>query len=403
MSEAKGEKKEKIMIGVISDGKFNSMRMLFLDNLKILLTILVIMHHTMMTYGVLGDWYFKDPNTDEISSTIFIILSGLNQGFFMALFFFISAYFVPESYNRKGPKTFLKDRFIRLGIPFLIYIAIINPVMVYLLSFKSKMLFFESYGSQFQSFEGIMNFLSGNGPLWFLLILMIFAVFYCIWRQIFKTNPEKEAVKKPLSNMTLVITIIIMTVFTFLMRIMFPVNEGDDFLNIQLAHVVQYIIMLILGVFAYQRDWFNNISDKQGKMWLIIALLSIIYYFLLGITVGAMEGGNITLLLGGLHAESFAFALWESIYCMGMCIGLVTLFRKNWNTQGKVSKTLSANSYTMYLIHAPVLVGVSLILVVILIFALLKFVIVLVLVFLLCFLISNFILRRIPGTKRILG
>ncbi|MFX1470743.1 MAG: acyltransferase family protein, partial [Promethearchaeota archaeon] len=121
------------------------------------------------------------------------------------------------------------------------------------------------------------------------------------------------------------------------------------------------------------------------------------------ITVGAMEGGNITLLLGGLHGESFAFALWESIYCIGMCIGLVTLFRKNWSAQGKVSKTLSANSYTMYLIHAPVLVGVSLILVNILIFALLKFVIVLVLVFLLCFLISNFILRRIPGTKRILG
>jgi glucan biosynthesis protein C len=104
-------------------------RMFFLDNLKILLVILVIMHHTMMTYGDLGDWYFKDPNTDEVSSLVFIILSGLNQGFFMALFFFISTYFVPVSYNRKGPKKFLKDRFIRLGIPFLIYIAIVNPIM----------------------------------------------------------------------------------------------------------------------------------------------------------------------------------------------------------------------------------------------------------------------------------
>jgi hypothetical protein len=39
----------------------------------------------------------------------------------------------------------------------------------------------------------------------------------------------------------------------------------------------------------------------------------------------------------------------------------------------------------------------------ILIFALLKFVIVLAIVLLLCFLISHFILRRIPGTKRVLG
>ena len=184
---------------------------------------------------------------------------------------------------------------------------------------------------------------------------------------------------------------------------MFPVNEGNNFLNIKLAHVVQYIIMLILGVVAYQRDWFHNISNKQGKMWLIIALLSIILFFLLGIAAGALEGGNITPLLGGIHWEAFTFALWESIYCMGMCIGLVTLFRKKWNTQGKASKTLSSNSYTMYLIHAPVLVGVSILLVVIPIFALLKFVIALVLVFLLCFLISHFILRRIPGTKRVLG
>jgi len=378
-------------------------RMFFLDNLKILLTILVIMHHTMMTYGVLGDWYFKDPNTDEVSSFIFIILSGLNQGFFMALFFFISTYFIPGSYNRKGPKKFLKDRFIRLGIPYLIYIAIVNPVMEYLLFCESKIPFFQFYALQFQSFAGIEDFLSGNGPLWFVLTLIIFAVFYSLWRQIFKTNSEKETVKKPPSNILLVIIIIIMTVFTFLMRLVFPVNGGVDILNIQLAHVVQYIIMLILGVVAYQRDWFRNISDKQGKMWLIIALLSIIYFFLLGFVAGAIEGGDINALLGGLRWEAFAFALWESIYCMGMCIGLITLFRKKWNTQGKASKTISANSYTMYLIHAPVLVGVSIILVGILIFALLKFVIVLAIVLLLCFLISHFILRRIPGTKRVLG
>ena len=375
-------------------------RMFFLDNLRILLTILVIMHHTMMTYGVLGDWYFKDPNTDEVSSIIFIILSNFNQSFFMALFFFISTYFVPGSYNRKGPKMFLKDRFIRLGIPYLIYIAIVHPVMVYFLYYESQMSFFEFYSLQFQSFEAIGDFLSGSGPLWFVLTLMIFAVFYCLWRQLFRTNFEEETVKKPPSNMILVITIIIMTVFTFLMRLVFPINEGNDILNIQLAHVVQYIIMLILGVVAYQRDWFRNISDKQGKMWLIIALLSIIYFFLLGF---AMEGGDITPLLGGLRWEAFAFALWESIYCMGMCIGLITLFRKKWNTQGKASKTISANSYTMYLIHAPVLVCVSIILVFILIFALLKFVIVLAVVLLLCFLISHFILRRIPGTKRVLG
>ena len=377
-------------------------RMVFLDNLKILLTILVIVHHTLITYGAAGWWYVRDPNTDALTTILFSIIAGLLQGFYMGLFFFISTYFVPGSYNRKGPKKFLKERFIRLGIPYLIYIAIVSPIMIYFLHIASKISFFEFYTSYFQSFGRIGEFLGSNGPLWFILTLMFFALFYCLWRQIYKTNSEKETVKKPPSKILLVIIIIIMTVLTFLMRLVFPMIGGYSFLSIQLAFVVQYIIMLILGVIAYKRDWFRNISDKQGKVWLGIALLSIIFMFFVAISAGALEG-DVTRLVGGFYWQAFAYALWESIYCIGMSIGLITLFRKKLNTQGKASKTVSSNAYTIYLIHAPVLVVISVLFVVILIFALLKFVIVLSIVLFLCFLISHFILRRIPGTKRVLG
>ncbi|HEY0088195.1 MAG TPA: acyltransferase family protein, partial [Candidatus Lokiarchaeia archaeon] len=90
-------------------------RMLFVDNLRILLTILVLAHHTMITYGAAGGWYYRDPYTDELTSIILTICVAFNQAFFMGLFFFISAFFVPGSYDRKGPTQFLKDRFIRLG------------------------------------------------------------------------------------------------------------------------------------------------------------------------------------------------------------------------------------------------------------------------------------------------
>ena len=99
----------------------------------------------------------------------------------------------------------------------------------------------------------------------------------------------------------------------------------------------------------YKRDWFRNISDKQGKVWLGIALFSIIYMFAVLISAGAMEGDP-TKFEGGLHWQSFAYALWESIYCIGISIGLITLFRRKLNTQGKAAKTASPNAYTMYLI-----------------------------------------------------
>ena len=89
-----------------------------------------------------------------------------------------------------------------------------------------------------------------------------------------------------------------MTLFTFLMRLAFPMIGGYSFLSIQMAWVVQYIIMLILGVVAYQRNWFRNISDEQGKLWLVIAILSIFFMTFVAFSAGAFEG-DITLLTGG--------------------------------------------------------------------------------------------------------
>ena len=56
----------------------------------------------------------------------------MNQSYFMSLFFFVSGYFVPASYDRKGRHDFLKDRFHRLGIPFLIMTLIGWPLLVVL-------------------------------------------------------------------------------------------------------------------------------------------------------------------------------------------------------------------------------------------------------------------------------
>jgi peptidoglycan/LPS O-acetylase OafA/YrhL len=45
------------------------------------------------------------------------------------------------------------------------------------------------------------------------------------------------------------------------------------------------------------------------------------------------------------------------IFVVGVCIGLLVLFRTRWNHQGRLAKELAADVYTVYLIHAPVLVG----------------------------------------------
>ena len=54
----------------------------------------------------------------------------LNQSYFMCLFFFLSGYFTPSSYDRKGPMRFLADKLQRLGIPFLAFTFVLGPMLM---------------------------------------------------------------------------------------------------------------------------------------------------------------------------------------------------------------------------------------------------------------------------------
>src|SRR5512136_1594292 len=109
-----------------------AVRLLFVDNIRVFLTILVILHHTMIIYAGTGSWgLYTEGRQDTITTVIGGWFCGVNQAYFMSLFLLISAYFVPGSYDRKGAGHFVKDRLIRLGIPLALYSWIIRPLLIY--------------------------------------------------------------------------------------------------------------------------------------------------------------------------------------------------------------------------------------------------------------------------------
>jgi hypothetical protein len=83
-------------------------RLLFIDNIRIYLTILVILHHLMIIYSGSGGWIYHEGREDAVASAVGGWFTGLNQSYFMGLFPLVAAYFVPGSYDRKGAARFLK-------------------------------------------------------------------------------------------------------------------------------------------------------------------------------------------------------------------------------------------------------------------------------------------------------
>src|SRR5689334_16615304 len=128
------------------------MRLWFVDNLRILLIALVVLHHTACIYSGLPAWYYTEPPTSGAVGLGLTVFLMVNQAWFMGAFFLLSGYFTPGSFDRKGSRAFLRDRLIRLGIPLVVFYFVLNPIL--------------GHGA------------FGSGPLWFVLALLVFDASY---------------------------------------------------------------------------------------------------------------------------------------------------------------------------------------------------------------------------------
>ena len=101
----------------------------YLDNLKFFLIILVIMHHVEQAYGTTGgSWFYSYPGERVRVMGLFF---WFNASFFMGLFFFISGYLFPPSFDRHGARTFIVNKLVRFGIPLYFGALIIIPLITF--------------------------------------------------------------------------------------------------------------------------------------------------------------------------------------------------------------------------------------------------------------------------------
>jgi hypothetical protein len=377
-------------------------RLLYIDNLRILLTILVILHHLAIGYGAPGDNIYVEAGEISIVSTILMTLFvAINQSFFMGFFFMISSYFIPGSYDRKGTGPYVLDRLKRLGIPLLFYIAVIDPLLKFMLA-----RYYGYPGSLGQYLRlHLQNTLDhkalGVGPLWFVAALLIFSLAYVLWRLVFShpaaSHPSEG--KAP-SNWVIAGFALILGLLTFVVRIWIPVGRQFDLLGFQLAHFVQYIAMFIIGIFAYRRNWFSALSVAQAKVWLGIIILLLLLFPALFVAAGALEG-DLDKAFGGFHWQSLAYSVWEQFMCMAMVVTLLVWFRTRFNQQGSLARKMSAAAYATYIFHRPTITLLALALLSIELDLALKFILVAPVAVALSFLVG-YAVKKLPLARDIL-
>lgn len=373
-------------------------RLFFVDNIRVFLTILVLLHHLMITYAGTGGWYYKEGEPDMITFGIGGWFNSVNQAYFMGLFLLISAYFVPGSYDRKGASRFLKDRLIRLGIPLALFSWVIDPLLVYMLHLQEiRMPFWRFFPREY--FKN--NPLIGAGPLWFVEVLLIFSLAYMLWRFLSRSrsaNPLAETLFP--GNSAIALFALLLGAAGFLVRLAFVIDAYNfKPLNLQFSFFAQYIALFFVGLIAYRRNWLLSLPDKTGRFWLRTAIVLVLLWWPL-ILVSGVVTGDVSF-KGGWHWQALSYALWESFLCISMSIGLIYLFRRYLNRQGTVAGFLAPNAYTAYLIHAPVITILAFAARDVSLYPLLKWAVVALVAVPLCFGLSGLI-RKLPYTDRVL-
>lgn len=375
-------------------------RLVFLDHLRVALTFLVILHHLAVTYSAAAPWYYLEVPQDTLSYLLPVIFVLFNQGFFMGCFFLISGYFTPGAYDRKGARGFLVDRLLRLGIPLLVFVVLLGPLtatigyssIAPLIGAPASPPFWELYWSSI-----------GPGPLWFVEALLILAGGYALWRWLSRGRPAQASRESASPSYRAVIGFTLaLTLATFLVRLVMPIGSSLPVLSFPTpAHLAQYIGLFTIGTLAYRRNWFLSLPDRMGTVGFASAFVASVVLFPVSFFLGASPETGSSLFVGGLHWQAFVYALWECIFCVGMCLGLITFFRKRLNRPSALGQFLATHAYTVYIIHALVIVALAYGLRGLLLYPLLKFALASVIAIPLCFAVA-YLVRKLPLARRIL-
>lgn len=331
-------------------------RLAYIDNLKAVVIIIVVIVHVAATYSGIVPWFYieiKPTSLNVISFYAFWFIESFSQAFFMSLFFFIAAYFVPPSLDKKGAKKFIKDRLFRLGIPTIIFMFLIYPVVTNMVRPHTNL--FNIYQRGITSF----GFLSWTGPMWFAVALLVFSIGYVPTNSWFTKLANKYSFSINIKNVLMLVTLI--TIAAFAIRLVYPMITS--MFNFMLCFFSAYIFMFSMGIIAYRKNIIENINYQTAKKWFIGAFVFGVPLWILVMCFGINRIElQYSLIKGGWNFLAFGYALWESFFCVAIIIGLIGIFKKHFNVQNTLQKFLSDNAFAVYVFHPLIVVATSILL-----------------------------------------
>jgi fucose 4-O-acetylase-like acetyltransferase len=322
------------------------MRVYFLDRIRVILTILVIAHHSAITYGASGSWFVKLAPEQGPTASGLTLFVAVNQAFFMGFFFLIAGYLTPSAYDRKGWAAFTRDRLRRLGVPLLIFGFMIGPLTAAIAASGSW-----NFAGDWLAMAESLRFVIG--PMWFAYALLVFSLAYVAWRL---AVPVKPGPRLPIpGHRAWIIAALGVGFVALLVRQFVPV--GEEVLHLQLGYFASYTFLFAAGCVAERHGWLERVKQRHALPWLIAGLIAVP---MLPIALVVGEAYGTTTFATGFSLPAIFYAFWEPVVAWGIFAGALWYFQLRWSERDRRWGFLSRQSYGAFILHPPVIVSLGL-------------------------------------------
>jgi len=383
-------------------------RLAYVDNIRWTVIAMVVLMHACVTYSGSGSWFYVEKTTQDIASTLaFGIYQSFAQAFFMGLLFFLAGTLVPAAYDRKGFLRFVGDRAVRLGVPSLVFMLVLNPLTNIIRDIGTGgSVTWAGLLPVYRDFIVSGRFLGASGPLWFAVALLVFSIVYALVRLAADLRrsraPRQRVTPRTFTaraiNIGLACVIALIAVIAFLIRLVQPL--GTSVMNMQLGYFSSYVVLFVAGLWAGRNGFLQAVPAQLGRTWLWVSIgVGLPVWMLLQGLGGALEGKQ-ALFSGGWHWQAAGIAAWESFFCVAFSLGLLTVYRERVNMKNRLTGLLSYTGFGVYAFHAPLLVGVSMLLLTVAMHPLAKTLIVAGIAWVVSIAFA-WVVRKIPGVGRL--
>jgi hypothetical protein len=366
----------------------------YLDNLKVALIAGVIAVHGVLGYVDIRDiWPYngvQETTLSPVSVVALFAVVGPFAFFVMALLFLVAGLLTPASVNRKGTSRFVRDRLLRLGVPFAVFFLLLWPALLYGV--------YRPFGHFSGSYwEFFLDNYPDSGPLWFVGVLLLFSLAFAGWRRV---HPVTGAPARPLTVPVLALLALAVAVASFLIRLIYPYG-GQGQLDLNQFQWPECLAMFMVGIAAAEQGWLTAIPEGIRRAARAVAVWTAgATAVILAVTIPL--GVPPEDFAGGWHWPALLFALVGGPLTVFGSIWLLAVAQQHLDRPWPHGSALARAAYGAFIIQGIFLLGIALALRPVPVVAEVKALVVAVGGVLGSFTVSWLLITRVPPLRRVL-